>query len=73
MLDHTKPYVERMHSTDAELAQHAHKLDVKLQRLCGSVFSVCCTHACQALPLWSELTNNTLQKQKWGTFLYPQF
>jgi len=34
-------------SIDAELAGHAHKLDVKLQRLCGSGFSVCCACACQ--------------------------
>jgi len=25
------------------------------------LFSVCCAHSCQALPRWSELTNNTLQ------------
>jgi len=36
MLDHTKRYVEKIHSVDTELARHAHKLDVKLQRLCGS-------------------------------------
>jgi len=73
MLEHTKPYVEKIHSIDAELAGHAHKLDVKLQSSCVNVFSVCCAHACQALTLWSELTNNTLRKQKLGTFLYPQF
>jgi len=38
MLDHTKPYVEKIHSIDAELAGHAHKLDVKLHSLCGSGF-----------------------------------
>jgi len=38
MLDHTKPYVEKIHSIDAELVGHAHKLDVKLQRLCGNGF-----------------------------------
>jgi len=27
---------------------------------------------CALLPLWSELTNNTLRKQKWGTLLCPQ-
>jgi len=57
---------------DAELAGHADILDMKLLRLCGSVsFFVCCAHSCQALPLWSELTKN-LQKQRWGTFLYPE-
>jgi len=40
MLDHTKPYVEKMHYIDAELAGHVHKLDVKLQSLCGSGFSL---------------------------------
>jgi len=40
MLDHTKPYVEKIHSIDAELAGPAHKLDVKLQNLCGSDFSL---------------------------------
>jgi len=35
MLDHTKPYVKKINSLDAELAGHVHKLDVKLQRLCG--------------------------------------
>jgi len=56
---------------DAELAGHADKLDMKLQSLCGNGFSACCAHSCRALPLWSELTKN-LQKQRWGTFLYPQ-
>ena len=40
MLDHTKPYVEKMHYTDAELAGHVHKPDVKLQSLCVSGFSL---------------------------------
>jgi len=39
-LDHTKSYVEKIHSTDAELAGHAHKLDVKLRSLCGGGFSL---------------------------------
>jgi len=59
-----------------ELVGHVFERDVKLQSLCMSGFSlfpVCCAHACQALPIWSELTNNTLRKQRWGTFLYPQF
>jgi len=37
------------------------------------LFSVCCAHACQALPLTCELTNNTWQKQRWSSFLYPKF
>jgi len=36
VLDHTKPYVQKIHSVDAELVRHLHKLDVKLQSLCGS-------------------------------------
>jgi len=31
MLDHTKTNVEKMHYIDVELAEHVHKLDVKLQ------------------------------------------
>jgi len=27
------------------------------------LFSACCVHACQTLPLWSELTNNTAKKK----------
>jgi len=40
MLDHTKPYVEKIHYIDAELAGHEHKLDVKQPSLCGSSFSL---------------------------------
>jgi len=40
ILDHTKPYVEKIPSRDAELAQHAPKLDVKLQSSCRNVFSL---------------------------------
>ena len=49
---------------------HVHKLDVKLKFVWEWLFSVCCAHACQTLLLWSELTNNTLRKQRWSTFLY---
>jgi len=44
MWEHTKPYDEKIHSIDAELAGHEHKLYVKLHRLCGSgffLFAVC--------------------------------
>jgi len=72
ILEHTKSYIEKIHSIDSELAGHACKLHVKLQSLCGSGFSsVCCAHACQASPFRNELTNNTLWKQRWSTFLYP--
>jgi len=72
MLDHTKTNVEKMHYIDVELAEHVHKLDVKLQFVSEWLFSVCCARSCQAVLVWSELTNNTLRKQRWGTFLCPQ-
>ena len=40
ILEHTTSYIEKIHSIDAELAVQAHKLDVKLQSLCGSGFSL---------------------------------
>jgi len=40
MFDHTKPYIEKIHYADAELSGHVHILDVKLQSLCGSGFSL---------------------------------
>jgi len=67
MLDHIKPYFAKINYIDAELAGQSHKLDVKLQSLCGSGFSVCCARSCQAL-----FTKNTLRKQRWGIFLCPQ-
>jgi len=40
ILEHTKSYIDKIHSVDFELAGHARKLDVKLQILCGSGFSL---------------------------------
>jgi len=40
MLDHTKPYVEKILYIDAESVGHEYKLDVKLRNLCGSGFSL---------------------------------
>jgi len=40
MLDHAKSYVEKIRYIDAELAGHVHKLDMKLQSLLGSGFSL---------------------------------
>jgi len=40
ILQLTKSYIEKIHSVDAELAGNACKLDVKLQSLCGSGFSL---------------------------------
>jgi len=73
MLDHTEMYVEKIHSIDAELAGHAHKLSLtwNCTGYVGAFFSVCYVHAYQALPIRSELTNNTLQKQRQSTFLQP--
>ena len=34
----------RTTAVDAELAEHAHKLDAKLQRLCGCGFSLFAVH-----------------------------
>jgi len=73
MLDHARPYIEKIHYIDAELAEYVHKLDVKLQNLCGSSFSLFVVRIlAKALSLWSRLTNNTLRRQRLGTFLYPQ-
>jgi len=44
-LDHTKSSVEKIHSIHAEPAGHAHKLDMKLQSLCGNVF-LCLLRTC---------------------------
>jgi len=42
MLDHTKPCDKNIRKAyiDVELAGRVHKLDVKLQSLCGIVFSL---------------------------------
>jgi len=42
ILDHTKPYIEKINSIGAELAAHAHKPDVKmkLHNLCANGLSV---------------------------------
>jgi len=44
ILEHTKSYIEKIHYIDAEVAEHAHKLDIKLQSLCGSGFSLFAVH-----------------------------
>jgi len=73
MLDRARPYIEKIHYIDAELAGHAHKLDVKLQNLCGNSFSLFAVRIlAKALSLWSKLNNNTLRKQRLGTFPYLQ-
>jgi len=41
LLDHTESYVEKIHCADAELAMHAHKLDVKVEVIaCLNNFSL---------------------------------
>jgi len=60
-----------IHAIDAELAGHADKIDMKLQSLCGNVFSLFAVRIL-ARPYhfgvnWPKLC----KKQRWGTFLYP--
>jgi len=56
----------------AELAGRADRLDMKLQSLCGNGFSLFAVRIlAKPYHFWSELMKN-LQKQRWGTFLYPQ-
>jgi len=74
MLDHTKSYAEKIYSTDAEQAGPVHKLDVKLQSLCGSDFSLFVVRIlAKPYHLWSELTNNTVRKQRWVHFFFLKF
>ena len=40
MLDHTKPYIEKIHHIDVELAGYVYELDLKLRSLYGSGFSL---------------------------------
>jgi len=40
MSEHTKSYIEKILSIDAEPAAHAHKLDTTLQSLCRNGFSL---------------------------------
>ena len=69
MLDHNKPYVEKMHYIDAELAGHVHKLDVKLQSLCGSGFSLFAVGILAKLCHFRLNRQTTLRKRRWGIFL----
>ena len=72
MFHNTKPHVDKMHHIDTELAGHVHKLDVKLQILCGSSFSLFAVRILAKPYHLSKLTNNTLRRQRLGTFLCPQ-
>jgi len=60
-----------MHYIYAELAGQALKLNIKLQKLCRSGFSL--FGVCMITKLRSELNTNTWRKQRWGTFLYLKF
>ena len=65
--------LKKIHSTDAELAGHTHKLDVKQQKLCGSGFSSFAVRMlAKPYQHWSELTNDNLRKQRWVHF-FPLF
>jgi len=69
MLEHNKLNIEKMHYIDAELAGNVHKLDVKLQSLCGSGFAL----RVLAKPYHLELIDQQhFTKAKMETFLYPQ-
>ena len=72
MLEHRKPYVEKIHSIDAELAGHVLHINLTWNCRCcvGVAFFVSCAHSCQALQLRSELTNNTA-KTKMGYISLP--
>jgi len=72
MLDHNKPNVEKMHYIDAELAEHVHKLDVKLQSLCGSGFSLFALRVLAKPYHFREIDQQHFTKTKMDTFLYPQ-
>jgi len=61
MLDRTKPYVEKIRYTDAELAGHAHKLDVKLQ----SLTFLCLLCACLPSPTL-EWISGVASPKIWG-------
>jgi len=51
-----------------------YKLDVKLLSSCGNGFLLFAVRMlAKPYHFLGEPTNNTLQKQRWGTFLYPQF
>ena len=65
ILEHTESCIEKIQSIDAELVEHALKLDVKLQSLCGSGFSLFALRMlAKPYYLRSELTNNTLRNQR---------
>ena len=49
MLEHTKPYIEKIHNINAELAGHVCELEVKLQILCESTVAFLCL-LCAFLP-----------------------
>jgi len=67
MLNHTKACVEKIHSIDAERPGHAHKLDVKLQRMCQCVGVAFLCLLCACLPSlttmkWTDQQHFALNK-----------
>jgi len=68
ILNHTKSFVEKIHSIDAELAGQAHKLDVKLQSLCGNGFSPCAVCVFAKPHHIGMNWPTTLWKQRWVHF-----
>jgi len=70
MLDHTKPYIEKIHYTDAELAGMYINLTWNC-RVCVGVAFLCLL--CAILPSLTTLEwidQPYFAKQRWGTFLY---
>jgi len=73
MLNHTKRYAEKIHSIDAELAGHVHKLHLKVPSSCASGFSLFAARML-AKPCHFEVNlPTTLSKTRMGTSFYSQF
>ena len=70
MLDHTKWYAEKIRSIDAERAEHVHKLDVKLQSLCVSGFSLLAVRMLVKPYHFGENLPTTLCENKDGVHLF---
>jgi len=66
-------YVAKMHSIAAELVRHAHKLDMKLQSLCGNVFSLFAVPVSMLAKLYYLGVNwpTTLRENKDGVHFLP--
>jgi len=70
MLDHTKPYVEKIHSIDAELAGHAHNLTWNCRDCVGVAF-LCLLCACLLSLTTFEWTGQEHCENKMGYISLP--